>query len=121
MSQACSSAETLATLYLRSLRLGPSVCPSIPGPFRGSPGPGLETRSGEGHNGDPTAPHLDRLIFSPVHYAVVLYSLLVEIGRLDVKAFESYNKDGSTVELIGAEHSVSHYCALLLLHILQSD
>mmetsp|Transcript_25561 Transcript_25561/g.53393 ORF Transcript_25561/g.53393 Transcript_25561/m.53393 type:complete len:1020 (+) Transcript_25561:329-3388(+) len=108
LSQACSSAETLATLYLCSLRLGPSVSPSIPGPFRGSPGPGIETVTGEGHNGDPTAPNLDRLIFSPVHYALVLYSLLVEIGRLDVKAFESYNKDGSTVELIGAEHSPGH-------------
>jgi transketolase len=48
------------------------------------------------------------LIFSPVHYAVVLYSLLVEIGRLDERAFDSYNVDGSTVELIGAEHSPGH-------------
>lgn len=105
LSQACSCAETLATLYLRSLRLGPSVAASIPGPFRGSPGPGVDTITGEGHNGDNTDPSLDRLIFSPVHYALPLYSLLVEIGRLDIKAFESYNKDGSTVELIGAEHS----------------
>jgi len=105
LSQACSSAEILATLYLRSLRLGPSVAASIPSPFRGSPGPGVDTITGEGHNGDPTDPKLDRLIFSPVHYALPLYSLLVEIGRLDIKAFESYNKDGSTVELIGAEHS----------------
>ena len=64
--------------------------------------------SGEGYNGDPADLSLDRLIFSPVHYAVVLYSLLVELGRLDEKAFESYNVDGSTVELIGAEHSPGH-------------
>lgn len=133
LSQACSSAETLATLYLKSLRLGPSVAPSIPGPFRGSPGPGIETITvrlsrylvnhqfvnitlilrrnvwqGEGHNGDPTSPTLDRLIFSPVHYALPLYSVLVEVGRLDAQAFETYNKDGSTVELIGAEHSPGH-------------
>jgi transketolase len=108
LSQACSSAETLATLYLRALNLGPSIAPVIPGPFRGSPGPEVETITGEGHNGDFRDPNLDRLIFSPVHYALVLYSLLVEIGRLDVKAFESYNKDGSTVELIGAEHSPGH-------------
>jgi transketolase len=108
LSQACSSAETLATLYLKSLRLGPSVSPPIPPPFHGSPGPGIATITGEGYNGDNTSPHLDRLIFSPVHYALPLYSLLVEIGRLDVKAFESYNKDGSTVELIGAEHSPGH-------------
>lgn len=108
LSQACSSAEVLATLYLKSLRFGPSVSPSIPPPFRGSPGPGIATITGEGYNGDPTAPHLDRLIFSPVHYALPLYSLLVEVGRLDAKAFDSYNKDGSTVELIGAEHSPGH-------------
>jgi transketolase len=108
LSQACSSAETLATLYLRALRLGPSVALPVPGPFRGSPGPGLETITGEAYNGDPTDLTLDRLIFSPVHYAVVLYSLLVEVGRLDEKAFDSYNVDGSTVELIGAEHSPGH-------------
>jgi len=108
LSQACSSAETLATLYLRALRLGPSVSPSIPGPFRGSPSSLIETITGEGHNGDPTDPNLDRIIFSPVHYALVLYSLLVEVGRLDIAAFESYNIDGSTVELIGAEHSPGH-------------
>lgn len=108
LSQACSSAETLATLYLKSLHLGPSVADPIPAPFHGSPGKGIETITGEGHNGDPTDPSFDRLIFSPVHYALVLYSLLVEIGRLDQKAFESYNKDGSTVELIGAEHSPGH-------------
>lgn len=108
LSQACSSAETLATLYLRALRLGPSVALPVPGPFRGSPGPGLETITGEAYNGDPTDLTLDRLIFSPVHYAVVLYSLLVEVGRLDEKAFDSYNVDGSMVELIGAEHSPGH-------------
>ncbi len=108
LSQACSSAETLATLYLRALKLGPSVSQPLPGPFRGSPGPGIETVTGEGFNGDPTDLTLDRLIFSPVHYAVVLYSLLVETGRLDEKAFDNYNVDGSTVELIGAEHSPGH-------------
>jgi transketolase len=108
LSQACSSAETLATLYLRALKLGPSVAPMIPGPFRGSPCQGIETICGEGYNGDPSDPALDRLIFSPVHYALVLYALLVEVGRLDIAAFESFNKDGSTVELIGAEHSPGH-------------
>lgn len=108
LSQACSSAETLATLYLRALNLGPSIVAPIPGPFRGSPGPNIKTITGEGHNGDYTNPTLDRLIFSPVHYALVLYSVLVEVGRLDIEAFHSYNKDGSTVELIGAEHSPGH-------------
>ena len=102
LSQACSGSIPLTTLYLRALDLGPSVSPPIPGPYHPS------VPSGEGYNGDPTDLSLDRLIFSPVHYAVVLYSLLVEIGRLDVKAFDSYNVDGSTVELIGAEHSPGH-------------
>ncbi|KAK1746921.1 RuBisCO large chain family protein [Skeletonema marinoi] len=74
----------------------------------GSPGPGIRSVTGESFNGDPADLKLDRLIFSPVHYAVVLYSLLVEIGRLDEKAFDDYNVDGSTVELIGAEHSPGH-------------
>jgi transketolase len=108
LSQACSSAETLATLYLRALHLGPSISPKVPGSFRGFPCPNTQTITGEGYNGDPTDPNLDRLIFSPVHYALVLYALLVEVGRLDVAAFDSFNQDGSTVELIGAEHSPGH-------------
>ena len=110
LSQACSSAEALSTLYLRALNLGPSIAQPIPGPFRGSPGPGIDAVTGEGYNGDFNDPGFDRLIFSPVHYAVVLYSLLVELGRLDLAAFESYNKDGSRVELIGAEHSPGMAC-----------
>jgi len=102
LSQACSGSIILSTLYTRALRLGPSIAPPIPGPYHSS------VHSGEGYNGDSADLSLDRLIFSPVHYAVVLYSLLVELGRLDEKAFESYNVDGSTVELIGAEHSPGH-------------
>jgi len=43
LSQACSSAETLVTLYLRALNLGPSIADPIPADFRGSPGPNIET------------------------------------------------------------------------------
>lgn len=102
LSQACSASIPLATLYLRALHLGPSIAPPIPGPYHPN------VPAGEGYNGDPTDLSLDRLIFSPVHYAVVLYSLLVESGRMDQQAFDSYNIDGSTVELIGAEHSPGH-------------
>ena len=52
LSQACSSAETLATLYLRALKLGPSIASSIPGVFQGSPGPTIKAITGEGYNGD---------------------------------------------------------------------
>jgi len=115
LSQACSSAELLATLYGRVLRLGPSQAPRIPVPFPGVPqarlpGDGPTVRFdpvvslGARYHG-PRAPELDRLVFSPVHYSLVLYALLVELDRLDPEALEQFNADGSTVEMIGAEHS----------------
>jgi transketolase len=108
MSQACSSAEILATLYTRVMRLGPGEGPPIPPQFPGAPGPGnTDSFTGAAYNG-PTAPELDRFVFSPVHYALVLYSTLIEVGRLAPEAMDQYNRDGSTVELIGAEHSPGH-------------
>jgi transketolase len=108
LSQACSSAETLATLYLRVMRLGDSVAPLVPRPFAGVPGPrNPDAFTGADYNG-PRAPELDRFIFSPVHYALVLYSLLIELGRLGPTGLDAFNQDGSTVELIGAEHSPGH-------------
>lgn len=108
LSQACSSAEILATLYTKVLRLGESEGRPIPPPFSGVPGPGSpDAVSGAAYNG-PRAPELDRFIFSPVHYALVLYAVLIEVGRLAPEALEMFNKDGSTVELIGAEHSPGH-------------
>ena len=79
LSQACSSAERLATLYGRVMRLGPSEAPMVPGPFVGVPGPGRpDVNTGAGYNG-PRAADLDRFIFSPVHYALVLYSTLIRV------------------------------------------
>jgi transketolase len=108
LSQACSSAEILAVLYSRVMNLGPSIAASTPLPFPGSPGAGKTgVFTGAGYNG-PRHPDLDRFFFSPVHYALVLYSLLMETGRLSGDALEQFNQDGSTVELIGAEHSPGH-------------
>ncbi len=108
LSQACSSAEILATLYLRVMRLGDSMAPLVPRPFAGVPGPSNPNAfTGADYNG-PRGPELDRFIFSPVHYALVLYSLLIELGRLGPNGLEAFNQDGSTVELIGAEHSPGH-------------
>ncbi|NKN34145.1 transketolase [Marichromatium bheemlicum] len=108
LSQACSSAEILATLYLRVMQLGPSTAPPIPRPFAGVPGAdNPHAFTGADYNGAP-APELDRFIFSPVHYALVLYALLIELGRLGPDALAAFNRDGSTVELIGAEHSPGH-------------
>jgi transketolase len=108
LSQACSAAEILATLYVRVMKLGPSEGPWDPPPFAGVPGPDRPHRiTGAAYNG-PQAPHFDRFIFSPVHYALVLYSVLIEVGRLGPDALNQFNRDGSTVELIGAEHSPGH-------------
>ncbi|MCP4602819.1 MAG: transketolase, partial [Proteobacteria bacterium] len=102
LSQACSSAEILATLYTRVMQLGPSEDPLLPARFAGVPGPNNpHSFTGSGYNG-PKASHLDRFIFSPVHYALVLYSALIEVGRLAPEALDEFNSDGSTVELIGA-------------------
>lgn len=108
LSQACSAAEVLATLYLKVMNLGPSTGPKTPRLFAGVPGPdNPNSFTGAEYNG-PKAPDLDRFIFSPVHYALVLYSLLIEVDRLGPDALEQFNRDGSTMELIGAEHSPGH-------------
>ena len=105
MSQACSSAEIFAMLYTRVMKLGPSVAPMVPRRFSGVPGkPGGEFFTGGEYNG-PKEPQYDRFIFSPSHYALVLYTALIEVGRLTESGLEEFNQDGSTVEMIGAEHS----------------
>lgn len=105
MSQACSSAELFAMLYTRVMKLGPSVAPMVPRRFGGVPGkPGSGFFTGGEYNG-PKEPHYDRFIFSPAHYALVLYATLVEVGRLAESGLAEFNQDGSTVEMIGAEHS----------------
>src|SRR5262245_28703510 len=85
LSQACSAAEILATLYTRVMRLGASQAPLIPLPFRGVPGRhNPDHFSGARYNG-PRAAHLDRFFFSPVHYALVLYATLIETGRMSAE------------------------------------
>lgn len=105
LSQACSSAELFAALYTRIMRLGPSAAPLIPPPFAGVPGPHNPAYSSGGAYNGPPAPQYDRFIFSPAHYALVLYAALIETGRLSEDALDHFNQDGSTVEMIGAEHS----------------
>ena len=107
LSQVCSAAEVLATLYSRVMRLGPSVAPLSPVGFRGAPGPGHPTVTGADYNG-PRAPDLDRFVFSPAPWALVLYSTLIETGRLALSALDQYDVDGGTVDLVGAEHSPGH-------------
>ena len=104
LSQACSSAELLATMYGNVLRLAPTEGPLHPTAFESVPGPSTTRVSGGMFHGEP-GPDLDRFIVSPAHYALVVYAALIEAGRLDEAALDQFNKDGSTVEMIGAEHS----------------
>ena len=105
MSQALSSAEIFAMLYTRVLQLGPSTAPMTPRPFAGVPGPDNPDFFNGGDYNGPKAAELDRFIFSPAHYALVLYTALIEVGRLAEEGLEQFNQDGTTVEMIGAEHS----------------
>ena len=105
LSQACSSAEILSTLYLRTMQLGPSVAPAVPPPFPGVPGtPDAPYVNGAGYNGA-VGPGYDRFLLSPAHYALALYTVLIETGRMAPEGLDQFNRDGSSVEMIGAEHS----------------
>lgn len=105
LSQACSSAEIVASLYLKILNIGEVGEPIIPQRFPGVPGPGnTNYMTGSIYNG-PMSPEYDRFILSPSQYALVIYAALIETGRMDPSGLDQFNKDGSIVEMIGAEHS----------------
>jgi transketolase len=105
LSQACSSAEILASLYSGIMNLEPVKGPLIPKPFAGVPGPNNKDYSlGYIFNGKHTRVS-DRFILSPTHYSLVLYAALIETGRMAASGLDEFNKDGSSVEMIGAEHS----------------
>ena len=105
LSQTLSSADLLATLYSHTMKLGPSEGAQIPPPFGGVPGrDGATFGEGAAYNG-PQGAGFDRLLVSPAHYAVAIYATLVETGRMAAQGLDQFNVDGSTVEMIGAEHS----------------
>ncbi|MDO5495709.1 MAG: 1-deoxy-D-xylulose-5-phosphate synthase N-terminal domain-containing protein [bacterium] len=104
MSQACSAAELLATCYGGGVRLAPVDSAYVPPAFDAVPVPGEELVTGAAAHGERAA-DLDRFIISPAHYALVVYAALIETGRLAKDALDHFNADGSTVEMIGAEHS----------------
>lgn len=108
LSQACSAAEIFATLYTKIMKLGPSRAPLVPPAFTGVPGANNpDYITGAAYNG-PHEPHLDRFFLSCVQYALVLYVTLVELGRMSAAGLAMFNRDGGTVEMIGAEHSPGH-------------
>ncbi|OIP42022.1 MAG: transketolase [Deltaproteobacteria bacterium CG2_30_63_29] len=104
LSQGCSSAELLALLYGDLLNLGPSCGPLVPPKFSAVPGASTAATHGWVYNG-PRDPELARFFFSPVHYSLALYAALIEVRRLGEDALDGFDEDGSTVEMIGAEHS----------------
>lgn len=105
LSQACSCAEILASLYGHIMKLGPLSEPLTPRPF-----PGVPAADNHGYflghefNG-PRGPAWDRFVLSPTHYSLVLYAALIECGRMRAQGLADFNQDGSSVEMIGAEHS----------------
>lgn len=105
LSQTLSSAEMLATLYTRILNLSELPQPLTSDPFVGVPGTdGGESPSGGRFHGENTQ-FTDRFLISPAHYAVAIYAALEVVGRLAPGALETFNTDGTTLEMIGAEHS----------------
>lgn len=105
LSQACSSAEIFASLYLNILNIGKVDKPIAPGRFLGVPGTdNSDYSTGRIYNG-PTSSEYDRFILSPSQYSLVQYAALIEVGRMDKDGLNEFNKDGSVVEMIGAEHS----------------
>ena len=101
LTQACSSAEIVTSLYMNILNLG---CPDAQ-PFPGVPSPtNMDYPKGSLYNGEQT-PDRDRLFVSCCHYASVIYCALVEAGRLSPAAIDKFNVDGWNMEMIGAEHS----------------
>lgn len=104
LSQALSSAEILATLYGRSMSLEPVPAPLGAPTFAGVPGSATASPSGGRFHGAQT-PQSDRFLISPAHYAVAIYAALETVGRLKEGELKTFNQDGSTLEMIGAEHS----------------
>ncbi len=105
MSQACSSAEILATMIVKVMHLAEVAEPLMPLPFTGVPSrQNREYRTGSCFNG-PHLPDKDRFYLSPAHYALCWYVALIEAGRMAEEGLLQFNRDGSSVEMIGAEHS----------------
>ena len=105
LSQACSSAEILAVLFEDLLNLSPVAAPLVPRAFPGTPSENNHHYfRGTDYLGEP-GPDRDRFILSPTHYSLVLYAALIAAGRMAENGLDDFNKDGSVVEMIGAEHS----------------
>ncbi|MCC6275454.1 MAG: transketolase [Leptospiraceae bacterium] len=105
LSQACSSAEIFASLYVKVMNLEKLSHPFMPSPFQGVPSSKNSTyKTGAIFNGSINGDY-DRFFLSPAQYALVLYATLIEVDRMQEDGLKEFNQDGSSVEMIGAEHS----------------
>lgn len=105
LSQACSSAELLATMYLKVLNLSESQAPKLPEKFPGTPSKdNMDYIQGADYHGSLKAPY-DRFFISPAHYAAPVYAALIEADRLAEESLEMFNRDGYSMEMIGANHT----------------
>ncbi len=87
------------------MNLGKIDTPLVPKPFPGVPGPRNSGYFTGGFFNGPVEPDFDRFFLSPAQYALVLYAALIETGRMAEEGLLQFNRDGSSVEMIGAEHS----------------
>ena len=105
LSQVCSGAELLYTLYHRVIQLEESEAPSSPRPFPGLPSARRpRSQVGSSYHG-PRAPHLDRLIISSPSYSLLTLCTLAQLGRLDGKAVDHYRQDGSSLDVWPAPYT----------------
>lgn len=105
LSQVCSSAELLMTLYLKVLQLEESEAPPSPRPFPGLPSERRNrTQLGSAYHG-PKLPHLDRFIISPASYSLAVACALSQVNRLDGRVSEYYTQDGSSLDLWPAPYT----------------
>ncbi len=105
LSQVCSSAELLSTLYLKVLQLEESEGSASPRPFPGLPSERRErSQTGAAYHG-PRSPHLDRLIVSPASYSLAVLCALSQVNRLDGRVTDHYRQDGGSLDLWGAPYT----------------
>lgn len=105
LSQVCSSAELLSTLYHKILQIEESEASLSPRPFPGLPSERRgRTRLGASYHG-PNSPHLDRLIISPSSYSLAVLCALSQVSRIDGRATDQYRQDGGSLDLWGAPYT----------------
>jgi transketolase len=76
IGQGLGSAEMVAALFFRVLRLDPQ---------------------------NPKNPDRDRFLLSTGHYAIAVYAAMAKLGIIDAQLLDYYSADGTTLEMIGSE------------------